>query len=578
MRRTSEDTGGFVLSALVTLAALGVFGCRASGAEQAEKHTSGPSGSGAEAGAGDAAGAGPGAIAHRAAPLPLRLTPPVALLASFAGEAPSAGAAPEAGSSFWPSRGLSRGLTLSALLPFRWGSQAPEGAALQAIAGTTLVGGHSYAYLSELTSGYGPRLTGSRAHAGAARWALETFRKLGVDDARLEEFDFASGWERGPVTLRALGPEGRQLAAEALGWAPSPRGGSLTAELVLIESLSEAAERAHELRGKALLPARPDTPRDLAVRQRAIKALSEAGVAAIVSRGRRHNNEPNARACFGCGSLVAPLPMVEVGFEDGAWLERRIKEGGVTINLANASRLTGPLKVPNVIAEVRGRERPDEYVLVGAHLDAWDFATGAQDDGAGVAQVIETARAVLASGVRPRRSIRFALWAGEEQGLYGSRAYVKRHARELDRLVAVVNADHGAGAPRGWWLDARPDLLERFGPLAKRLFGGLGAAQLKDEFHCDTDHCPFVLEGVPTFDLEVEEQAYDEVHHAPSDTLDEVNERDLAAGAACVATAAYALADLPERVGPRLSHDKVTENLRASGALDDLIAEGLYAP
>jgi carboxypeptidase Q len=504
-----------------------------------------------------------------------------ALLASFAGNVAPLGAAPEG----HPARLVANGapepaprwLSAASLLgPKR---PAPEIApSVQALAGATLVGGHAYGFLRELTENYGPRLTGSPTHAGAARWALATFRTIGVDDARLEEFDLKSGWVRGAVTLRVVDPVERQLSAQALGWAPTPPGGSLRAEVVLVENLTEAAARAEELAGKALLPARADTTRDLAGRKRAIEALSKAGVAALLSRGRRQNNAANARACYGCGDLIAPLPMVELGLEDASWLEGRVKAGPVTIDLANASRLTGPTRVPNVVAEVRGRERPDEYVLVGAHLDSWDFATGAQDDGAGVAQVLEAARAVVASGERPRRSIRFALWAGEEQGLYGSRAYVKAHAGELDRVAAVVNADHGAGAPKGWWLDARPDLLERLGPLARRLFAGLGAADLKDEFHCDTDHCPFALAGIPTFNLDVNDEAYDDVHHAANDTLDEVNERDLAAGAACVVTAAYALADLPGRVGPRLSHAEVTENLKASGALDDLIAEGLYAP
>jgi carboxypeptidase Q len=470
---------------------------------------------------------------------------------------------------------------VSALHPLRWTEAPPEVTPpLQAIVGAALIGGRSHTLLRELTDGYGPRLTGSPVHAGAARWALEAFRKMGVDDVRLEEFDLPAGWERGTVTLRAVEPQARPLEASAIGWAPPPAGGTLTTEVILLDSMNDAKAKGRALAGKAVMIAgrRGGGPRGFAARQKALQALKEAGAAALITRARRYNNVGNARVCYDCASLASPLPMVEIGLEDGAWLERRLEEGKVTISLTNASRVTGPIKVPNVVAEVRGREKPDEYVLVGAHLDAWDFATGAQDDGAGVAQVLEAARVIIAAGPRPRRSLRFALWAGEEQGLYGSRAYVKTHARELDQIAAVVNADHGAGAPRGWWLDARPDLIAPFTPLAKRLFGGLGAADLKDDFHCDTDHCPFVLEGVPTVNLEVDEKIYDEVHHAPSDTLDKVREGDLAAGAACVATAAYALADLPERVGPRLLHAKVTENLKAKGALDDLVAEGLYKP
>jgi len=220
----------------------------------------------------------------------------------------------------------------------------------------------------------------------------------------------------------------------------------------------------------------------------------------------------------------------------------------------------------------------EKSLLIGGHLDSWDLATGAIDNGIGSFSVLDIARTFRALKLKPKRTIEFVMFMGEEQGLLGSRAYVKAHAGELDRVVAVVNADHGAGAPKGWWLDARDDLMPRFEPLAKRLFAGLGPVDLKDEFHCDTDHCPFALEGVPTFNLEVDEKVYNDVHHAPSDTLDKVNQHDLAAGAASVAVAAYALADLPERIGPRLGHAKVTENLKAKSALDDLVAEGLYKP
>jgi carboxypeptidase Q len=511
---------------------------------------------------------------------PSCLAPFVALLAAAACDVGAPTAPPSAGAqaSAAPSGEAvaPAAPSVSASPPLRWSEPVADVTPpLRAIVGSTLVGGRSYALLRELTDGYGPRLTGSPVHAGAARWALETFRAMGVDEARLEEFDFEAQWQRGAVSARTGEPAARELSAQAVGWAP---GGSVSAEVVLVDSLKDAAARAHELKGKIVLPAGRRGQRGFGGRQKALKALSEAGVAAIVGRSRRSNNVGNAHGCFGCERVVSPVPMVDLGLEDAAWLERRLAEGKVTLTLSNASTLGGPVKVPNVVAEVRGREKPDEYVLVGAHLDSWDFATGAQDNGSGCAQVLEAARAILGAGVRPRRSIRFALWAGEEQGLHGSRAYVKAHAGELDRVVAVVNTDHGAGAPKAWWLDAREDLVASFTPLAKRLFAGLGPVELKDEFRCDTDHCPFVLEGIPTFNLEVDDKDYNEVHHAPSDTLDKVREQDLSAGAASVAVAAYALADLPERPGPRLAHAKVTENLKAKNALDDLVAEGLYRP
>src|SRR5262249_50782827 len=155
----------------------------------------------------------------------------------------------------------------------------------------------------------------------------------------------------------------------------------------------------------------------------------------------------------------------DLGLEDGALLRRIVASQAVTVEARNESVLTGPVTVPNVVAEIRGRERPDEWVLVGAHLDCWDLATGAQDNGTGVAEVLEAAPARRALGVAPRRTLRFALWGGEEQGMRGSRAYAEAHGAELDRAAAILNSDNGAGAPNGWHALGREDVHAALKPL-----------------------------------------------------------------------------------------------------------------
>jgi Zn-dependent M28 family amino/carboxypeptidase len=253
-------------------------------------------------------------------------------------------------------------------------------------------------------------------------------------------------------------------------------------------------------------------------------------------------------------------------------------EGPVRIHLTNTSPLTGPTKVPNVVAEIRGRERPDEWVLVGAHLDAWDLAPSAQDNGTGVTEVLETARILTSLGIRPRRTIRFSLFGGEEEGLFGSRAYVKRHVRELDACAGVVVSDHGAGAPQGWWLDARRDLVERFRPLAEDLFAPLGTRAISTDFNCNTDHCPFAVAGAPTVNLKVEDETYMKNLHSPADTVDKIEPVNLALGVANVATAAYLLAEMPERLAPRRDRASVEAALEEAHALDDLVREGIWPP
>jgi carboxypeptidase Q len=220
--------------------------------------------------------------------------------------------------------------------------------------------------------------------------------------------------------------------------------------------------------------------------------------------------------------------------------------------------------VNNVIAELRGREKPDEWVLVGAHLDSWDLATGAQDNGTGTAMVLEAARAIVQSGKTPRRSLRFVLWGGEEQGLLGSRAYVKAHMGELDKIVAVLNTDHGSGAPKGWVVGGREDVTAALKPIGQRLLKGLGGGELSQTVSCDTDHASFFVRGVPAFTLWTDGEHYPEIHHLGSDTFDKVSPGNLAAGSAVVAVTAWAVAEREARLGAPLDE----------AAVDSLLEKG----
>ena len=235
------------------------------------------------------------------------------------------------------------------------------------------------------------------------------------------------------------------------------------------------------------------------------------------------------------------------------------------------------MQANNVVAEIRGSEKPDEWVIVGAHLDSWDFATGAQDNGSGAAQVLEAARAIAALGVPPKRSIRFALWGGEEEGLVGSLAYVQQHSAELNRCVANLNTDNGAGHPEGWKTQGRKDLQTALEPLSKALLASLGAGEISlDKVEMDTDHGSFLLQGVPALNLKVEDSKYDEAHHKQADTLDKVDPHDLADGAAVLAVTAFSLANADKPIGPRLDHAAVGELLKKDSVDEYLKTQGLW--
>jgi hypothetical protein len=146
--------------------------------------------------------------------------------------------------------------------------------------------------------------------------------------------------------------------------------------------------------------------------------------------------------------------------EDSKLIFDLLEKHSVSVGFEYMNQITEPVQVNNVIAEIRGREKPDEWILVGAHLDSWDLGMGCQDNGTGSVMVLETARAIAELRSPPRRSIRFALWTGEEPGLLGSKAYVKAHWNDLDHCVAVLNSDDGAGHPLGWKVDGRSDLRD----------------------------------------------------------------------------------------------------------------------
>jgi Zn-dependent M28 family amino/carboxypeptidase len=225
------------------------------------------------------------------------------------------------------------------------------------------------------------------------------------------------------------------------------------------------------------------------------------------------------------------------------------------MSLELSNRITpDAVSVNNVIAEIPGRERPEEWVLVGAHLDSWDSGTGAQDNATGVAMVLEAARAIAALRPAPRRSIRFALWGGEEQGQIGSTAYARGHAAELDRLVAMLNSDAGSGRTIGWTAPGRADLIRAVRPLTQDFLRELGADTFDESlrYAFQSDGAPFILAGIPTLDLNADDAKYEDIHHKAADTLDRVDARNLSVGAAVVAATAYAIADAAGRMPPRL--------------------------
>ena len=448
----------------------------------------------------------------------------------------------------------------------------------------SIYNGPSMTTLGELADGIGGRLTASPAYVRSTEWAAAKFRSYGITNVRLEPFTIPAGWQRGTASGSILAPLPRPLTLASIGWAPSTPAGGVQSTVVLVADLEPDAlrSRKEDLRGKIVLL---DTSKIMAEGygkampklESAALTFQKAGVLAVITADREKNNVLNAHDGF-WGAKMYPLPAAEIGMEDAKLIRRDLERGPVTIQLTIENRTSGITTVNNVVAEIRGSEQPDEWILIGAHLDSWDFGTGAQDNGTGAVSVLEIGRALMALGKAPRRSIRLALWGGEEQGLLGSYAYTQTHKGELSDCVAVLNTDNGAGHPKGWKVEGREDLKKAMQPWSDGLLKDLNGGELSMETTYNTDHGPFMLQGIPALDLSVDMSHYMEIHHKSSDTLDKVDVLDFKAGEAIVAVTAYAIAQSEAPIAPHIDHQAVGEILK-SAKLEEMVENaGVWKP
>ncbi|MGH8277082.1 MAG: M28 family metallopeptidase, partial [Steroidobacteraceae bacterium] len=252
--------------------------------------------------------------------------------------------------------------------------------------------------------------------------------------------------------------------------------------------------------------------------------------------------------------------------EDAMRLARTVASypGKVRVRLDMPNRIGGPIEQENVVGEIRGYEKPDEVVILGAHLDSWELGTGALDNGCNSALVIEVARAIKATGLVPRRTIRFVLFTGEEQGTIGSHEYVKAHRAELDKMRAMITYDSGIGRVTGYSLGGRRDIEAGVREVLKPL-ESWGANHHTYDASFGTDNFDFLIEGVPTLVSNEEEANYLPNYHAASDTLDKVDIRELKLHTALAALTAWGIADRSEPIGKRLSRAELEALIKDTG-------------
>jgi hypothetical protein len=426
--------------------------------------------------------------------------------------------------------------------------------------------------LRYLSDSIGGRVTGSPAADRAVGWAVHAFRLSGVDEVHTEKFTIPVGWSEGATHLEILSPEPFPVRLVSIGWSPALPDGGLTAGIVDVGFGDEAgfakagtaADGAIVLVHSNFLVTWDDLTSEYEVAPAVIDRAMKAGAKAVLWMSSR----PNLllyRHTVSVDGQLEKIPQAVVAREDAERIARFLASGlPVRVHFEMPNRISGPTPSENVVAEIRGREKPEEFVVLGAHLDSWDLGTGALDNGCNAAMVIDAARTIHASGTIPRRSIRFVLFTGEEQGLLGSAAYAHDHRSELDRMIAAVIFDSGNGKVTGYSVQGRKDVVPSvraaLEPIAR-----LGVKDFTLDVSMDTDNFDFLLEGVPTLVANQEPANYMLNYHAASDTFDKVDIAELKRHVAIAAITAFALADNLTRVGPRQSRPELDQMFRETG-------------
>ena len=425
--------------------------------------------------------------------------------------------------------------------------------------------------LRVLTDDIGGRVTGGAGYEKALVWGVEAFRRAGVDSVRLEAYPVPAKWEAVSASAASLEPAALPIRVVSFALAPSTAG-TLTAAVVDagsgrkadFEKLGSRARGAIALVRSEPMKSFEDLFGEYLAAPEMMRAAVDHGAAAILFVSTRPRGLMY-RHTITWGE-IAPIPMAQVGREDGLRLARWLDSGrAVRIRLDLQNRIGGPWQASNVVAEIRGEQKPEEIVLLGAHLDSWDLGTGALDNGVNCALVVDAARAI-AAGPRPKRTIRFVLFTSEETGLLGSLGYVRSHREELSRHVAAVVHDIGDGKIVGYYTNGRPELDAPLKAILAPL-ASLGATGANDEALLGTDNFDFLLEGVPNLVADQETDRYLADYHAESDTFDKVDTERARNNAAVAAVTVVGIANADDRLGARQSRAQVSRVLE-TGKLD----------
>src|SRR6266446_5171041 len=439
--------------------------------------------------------------------------------------------------------------------------------------------------LEYLSDEIGPRLTGSSQLKQANDWTAAKFREYGLTNVKLEPWTIAHSWTRGTAHARILSPAVHPLTIASAGWSPGTNGvvrgpvvyfdaktkeefgkfrGKLKGAIVIYqepESLSPPKPQnpnallIRPMQAPPPAKARPAVPSPVAAQQEVARArndfFKQEGVAVVLRDSGKPHGLLNMTGIGGEKFDIGAIPTAFITGEGYRMLFRMQKHGKVEVEIEMSNSFGDkPMDVYNTVAEIRGSEKPDEMVILGAHLDSWDLGTGSTDNGTGSMAVLEAARTLAKLNLKPKRTIRFVLFTGEEEGLVGSVKYVESHTNELEKISAVLVHDTGTG--RVLTLGLHDNYQDR--EIVDQVLAPLKELKLLEPSMArsfGTDHASFDDAGVPGFWCIQNMAEYSKTHHSQSDTFDKVWKDGLDQGAQVLAAWAYNTAQLPEMLPRR---------------------------
>jgi len=468
----------------------------------------------------------------------------------------------------------STALLASALPPLAGPGDDPSVAYREAagrILGRALVDEGAWARLEYLTTRIGSRLSGSEGLERAIRWAHDTMKAEGLEGVRLQPARVPR-WVRGREWARVVSPFPKDLHMLGLGMSVGTPKEGMSAPAVVVRSFEELDGLGRERVAGRIVVFAPEWEgygRTVRYRSSGASAAARLGAVAVLVRSATKRSIASPHTGGVDYAADAPrIPAAAIAVEDAEWLRRMAAAGEtVTVSLYMEARLEGEADSANVVAEIRGSERPDEVVVMGGHYDSWDVGQGAHDDGCSCMAAWEALTILRELGLRPRRTLRVVLWTSEENSGAGGRAYRAALGDDISRHVAAIEMDGGCERPVGFGFtvtkpgEPRPNReareAEPADPAARRALETLrGIGRLFDSIDAGevrwggggSDISPLMRDGVPGLSLDTVGEHYFDWHHSHGDTLDKVSPSDLRRATGMLAVMGYVLADMPDRL------------------------------